>query len=156
VSVTFSVEVTNEELVKWEVKNHETNESFLYDSYSEAELGWICLEANPSAWSIGYFYPNHSDMLDVNVANSNAREILELLGLPSDDLAGSVTSEELVERCIVARAFCENIAVPESIVIGAKGAKIINMGRSADYLSVRISALETLALANLGSNIQWS
>lgn len=155
-SVTFSVEVTNEELVKWEVKNHETNESFLYDSYSEAELGWICLDANPGAWSIGSCYPNRSDVFDVNVSNSNAREILELLELHCDDLVGSVQSEELVERCIVARAFCTNIAVPESIVIGAKGAKVISMGRSADYLSVRISALETLALSNPGSRIQWS
>lgn len=155
-SVTFHVKISDTEVVKFRIFNYETQQDYVYDSYADAQLGWITLEAEAQSWSFGSFYPGLSDEFDVNLANSNAREILDLLDLDSEELCGSLNSQELHARCLVARAFCQDNEISPKVSKGDRGATIVDMGRSKSYLSDKLGAIEELASRNPNQTIVWA
>ena len=155
-SVTFHVKISDTEVVKFRIFNYETQQDYVYDSYADAQLGWITLEAEAHNWSFGSFYPGLSDEFDVNLANSNAREILDLLDLDSEELCGSLNSQELHARCLVARAFCQDNEISPKVSKGDRGATIVDMGRSKSYLSDKLGAIEELASRNPNQTIVWA
>lgn len=154
-SVTFHVAISDTEVVKFRVFNYETQQEYVYDSYMDAQLGWITLKAEPNSWSLGSFYPELPDDLDVNLANSNAREILGLLGLDSEELCGSLDSRELLDRCLVVRLVCQDNEISPKVSKGDRGATIVDMGRREGYLADKLGAIEDLASRNLGKTIVW-
>ena len=155
-SVTFHIKISDTEVVKFRIFDYETQQDYVYDSYADAQLGWITLGAEPQSWSLGSFYPGLSDEFDVNLANSNAREILGLLDLDSEELCGSLDSQELLARCLVARAFCQDNEISAKVSKGDKGATIVDMGRRESYLSDKLGAIEELASRNPNQIIVWS
>jgi hypothetical protein len=104
------------------------------------------------------------DALDVNVANTNARMLLALLGLDtSDDLCGSATGEDFLGRVLLALATERDDSGVRSAVIGGRevgqsGATMIDCGLPAGYFGDRFDALHALALeaVRLGREIHWS
>lgn len=155
-SVTFHVKISDTEVVKFRIFNYETQQEYVYDSYADAQLGWITLGAESQSWSLGSFYPGLSDEFDVNLANSNARELLGLLDLDTEELCGSLNSRELHARCLVARAFCHDNEISPKVSKGDRGATIVDMGRSKSYLSDKLGAIEELASRNPGQTIVWA
>lgn len=154
-SVTFHVKISDTEVVKFRIYNYETRQEYIYDSYAESELGWITLGAEAHNWSLGSYYPGLSEQFDVNLANSNAREILDLLGLGNEELCGSLNSRELLDRCLIARAFCQDNEISPKVSQGPRGATILDMGRREGYLSDTLGAIEELASRNPGQTIVW-
>jgi hypothetical protein len=79
--------------------------------------------------------PNWVEHETVNLANANAREVLELLGLAYEgDLCGQCPAEELKGRILLADALAPRVALPEAREVGSRGATLIHSARDAGYL----------------------
>ena len=86
---------------------------------------------------------------EVNVSNSNAHQILGVLGLDSDNLFGSLSGSEF--RALCARAMIRmnntregkrlNEAVPSCVDASPGQATMIYGGREENYLLNRVQAL---------------
>jgi hypothetical protein len=107
-----------------------------------------------------------SDALDVNVANTNARILLDALGVHADgdsfDLCGSLSGEDFLGRVLLAiAADRDDTGVASAVIGGASlgqaGATMIDCGLPAGYFAERFSALHALALeaVRLGREIHW-
>lgn len=100
--------------------------------------------------------------LDVNLANANAAEVLDVLGLVPEDREvpwfGSVDPVDLEGRILVALALASDCEVPgyESQETGS--ARIVVQTREAGYLSSKLRMLSELASAaqKLGRQVSWS
>ena len=112
----------------------------------------------------------------LNVANANGRDLLQWLGLPCEELVGSVPAAELAARCrrrLWDEARNRDPEVPttdswsgrltvidsdgsERVVGGEPGLRVIYCGRPADYL--RSQTERRLALAQLAGAepIEWA
>jgi len=105
------------------------------------------------------------DALDVNVANTNARTLLNALGLDviDGDLCGSTSGEDFLGRVLIALATDRDDTGVRSAVIGGaelgqSGATMIDCGLAPGYFASRFGALHALALeaARLGREVHWS
>jgi hypothetical protein len=105
---------------------------------------------------------------EVNVSNSNARLLLEALGLPFVDGCGSLGADDFLGRVLTALAVApQDAGVPahrlvpgESTIFGPVvegGATFIDCGRSEGYLQERLLQLEEVATAALlaGREVSW-
>lgn len=104
-----------------------------------------------------------TDDIDVNVANTNARLLLTLLGLDSEDLCGSTTGEDFLARVMLAMATDRDDSGVAPAVIGGRevgqtGATMIDCGLPAGYFGERFGALHALATeaARLGREVHWA
>lgn len=104
-----------------------------------------------------------SDVFDVNVSNTNARLLLTILGLDSEDLCGTVDGEDFLGRILVALAEDRDDTGVASAVVGGKevgqsGATMVDCGLPAGYFGDRFTALHGLAqeAARLGRPVVFS
>jgi len=100
------------------------------------------------------------DFVPVNLANTNAARIMRLLGYAEQDVwCGRATAEDFLGRLLVADGVLESSDAREpSVVRGARGATLVDLGEPAGYLNERIRMLIDLtqwAKVN-GSDICWS
>lgn len=160
-SVTFHVEISSNAVVHHTIKNHETNVSTTHHSYDEACAAWAALApATQIGWSMSAIYPEYPDDLDVQMCNTNAIVVIDLIyGLPEVPphlyTCGAMASEDLAERCLLARAFCPDEEISGSISKMPGGPTVVDLGRPQGYLADKLGAIERLALANPGRKIVW-
>jgi len=83
-------------------------------------------------------------VLAVNVSNTNARAILERLGVEFD-YCGTLDPTDLLGRAMTANIGQDDSGRPSSIETGAGGATMIDCGRSAGYFDRNFERLATLA-----------
>jgi len=106
-----------------------------------------------------------SDDFDLNVANTNARILLDALGLTPEegDLSGALSGEDFLGRVLLAIAADRDDSGVNSAVIGGKelgqsGATMIDCGVRPGYFADRFGALHALALeaVRIGRDVQWA
>ena len=99
--------------------------------------------------SVTFFVEDHEE-LEFTVANSSARDILEWLGLPAEELVGAVPARDLTARCR-RRLWDEprnfDPGKPSIETTGILGARLIECGRESGYLRQRTEQLLALAEA---------
>ena len=97
--------------------------------------------------------------LSVNYANSNARAVLDMLGINSEDLCGSMDGGEFLAACQIALATASPVlhARPVESGTGAGGAQWFDCGLSEADLIERVERLADLATEahRLGRAITW-
>lgn len=94
---------------------------------------------------------------EINLANGNAYELLELAGLPAEP-AGSISGEELLGRLLLADALLdEQPARPWSADVQPGRATLIDVGRPAGYMNGRVRQLAEIArwAASAGADVVW-
>ncbi len=98
--------------------------------------------------------PAGDDIPEINLSNSNARRILDALGLNSDDLSGSGTAEDFLGRCLIALA----LEPADAGVPPVQDGNVIDCGRPAGYLQTRLTELHALAVwcAGQGRAVSWA
>lgn len=96
------------------------------------------------------------DVPEVNLANANARRVLEVLGLADEfgDLTGNATAEEFLGRCLIALA----VEPADAGVPAVQDGSFIDCGRPAGYLQDRLAELHDLAMwcAAQGRAVSWA
>lgn len=102
---------------------------------------------------------------ELNVSNSNARDILLVLGLCDDcgDLYGEISAKDLsvlVRRTLIRlnnTSNTTNNSIAPSMGMGLKGAQIYHCGRDEGYVSGRLESLLELAasVSNPEDIIRW-
>jgi hypothetical protein len=155
-SVTFSLALSDADLAGFEVYDHENEVSHHADNYEHAKQLWSELNADPCGWSLSPKW-NVSDEHDVNMANSNARELLTYLGLETDDLCGTADADDLTGRCLVAMALAPDVELIPTVQHGEQGARLIDLGRAKGYVPAKLEALLELCrfAKEQGRSIQW-
>ncbi|MFI8932373.1 hypothetical protein ACIG3E_32500 [Streptomyces sp. NPDC053474] len=95
------------------------------------------------------------DVPSVNLANTNARRVLDVLGLADEhgDLAGGAAAEDFLGRCLVALA----LEPADAGVPAVQEGRVIDCGRPAGYLQDRLAELHDLAAwcAAQGRAVSW-
>lgn len=100
------------------------------------------------------------DILDVNLANSNARMILTRIGIDGEDLWGSMSSDDFLGRALVALGVVTeeaDAAVSPALLSAPGQAMVVDCGTPEGYTSdvlTRLAALATEA-HRLGRDITW-
>lgn len=102
---------------------------------------------------------------ELNVSNSNARDILLVLGLCDDcgDLYGEISAKDLsvlVRRTLIRlnnTSNTTNNSIVPSMERGLQGATIYHCGRDEGYVSARLERLLELAasVSDPDDNIRW-
>ena len=96
----------------------------------------------------------------VNVANRNARELLTIIGLDSEDLWGSLDASDFLSRCMLAMVEERDDSVVSDMVYcqHPSGPRFIDMGRPAGYLTEKLGLLADVATVALqaGRAVMWS
>jgi len=102
---------------------------------------------------------------ELNVSNSNARDILLVLGLCDDcgDLYGEISAKDLsvlVRRTLIRlnnTSNTTNNSIVPSMERGLQGAPIYHCGRDEGYVSARLERLLELAasVSDPDDNIRW-
>lgn len=150
-SVTFHFRILDSDFRGFEIKNWETEEVFSYPDYQAALAGWETLGASPQDWSLSPVYAIPEE-LSVNMANSNARDVLDVLGLGvgqpfSEWCSGDIEADDLIGRCLVALALDDSPAKQGRRETGENGATLIEAMRPAGYTLEKCRALLRLAEA---------
>lgn len=94
-------------------------------------------------------FVRESEAGEVNVANANARVYLHILGLDSDDLAGTIEANALpalLQKILVfrARGEAERHAIEPSAELNGPGPKIYNFGLSEAQIDRVLSSFQEL------------
>jgi hypothetical protein len=172
-SVTFHPAITESDCIGFTISCFETSYgdegdghgSRNFETYQEAEAAYRqsltsndvstqCCHISP-VWSID------TESESVQMSNSNARELLEMLGYVEDDgeiaMCGSASPDDLLGRILVARALGSDIGVPGYTETTPGGATLIDAGRPAGYFSGKFSNLEKLVAQcrTLQRDISW-
>ncbi|MFD7559763.1 hypothetical protein ACFV9E_35235 [Streptomyces sp. NPDC059835] len=96
------------------------------------------------------------DVPEVNLANSNARRVLDALGLAGElgDLAGSTAAEDFLGRCLMALA----LEPADAGVPPVQDGGFVDCGRPVGYLQARLTELHALAAwcADQGRSVSWA
>jgi hypothetical protein len=103
--------------------------------------------------------PDNTQAPEMNVSNSNARMILQdLLNLPSDELYGSISAQELLMKIGGISDFNKQMMLQAPSVDKGKGATIYHGGVDEDQIERYLSTLEKMArwaMENDYNEIQW-
>lgn len=79
---------------------------------------------------------------EVNVSNTNAAILLDVLGFPADDLCGEVPADEFLHRVITTLVLApDDVGIPTRQISD----RLIVGGRSAGYIQDRLTQLHDLA-----------
>jgi hypothetical protein len=92
---------------------------------------------------------------EVNLSNSNAREILALLGLDSEDLCGSTDSYDFMGRVLLAFLSVNDEAREAYVSGGISHATMVECGRREGYQSDVLRRL-VLVAQSTKDDICWS
>jgi len=103
------------------------------------------------------------DDFDLNVANTNARILLDALGVHDEDLMGGLSGEDFLGRVMLAMTFGpDDSGVAPAVVageaLGTPGATMIDCGVRPGYFADRFGALHALGLeaVRLGREVHWA
>ncbi len=155
-SVTFTLNIEDSDLAGFEIYNYETEQSWMACDYTTAKALWEELGAEPQAWSLSAKY-ELPDATSINMSNSNARDVLRVLGLEGEDLSGSCEAEDLLGRCLIAIAVAPDAELIPYEQTGANGAKVIDMGRAKGYIEEKLIAISELCRGAMTHHrtVQW-
>jgi len=161
--VNFHVEILRNAVVYHTIKNHETDVVVTHESYDEACAAWAALApADHDVCTMSAVFPGYPDDLDVQMSNTNAMAVIaSIYGLGVSEVSphlytcGVMASEDLAERCLLARAFCPDEEISGSTSKMPGGPTVVDLGRPQGYLADKLGAVEDLALANPGRRIVW-
>lgn len=155
-SVTFTLTIEDSDLAGFEICNHETEQSWMAPDYKAGLALWEELGAEPQAWSLSAKY-NLPDETSINMSNTNARDVLKVLGLEDEYLSGTCDAEDLLGRCLVAIAVAPDAELVPYEQTGANGAKLIDMGRPKGYIEGKLIAISELCREAMKHNrtVQW-
>jgi RAB protein geranylgeranyltransferase component A len=99
-----------------------------------------------------YDFENEDEIGYMNLSNSNATDILNVLGInPNDEygsLYGSIRARDLRKKCEIALKTLSPVndeSIPQSTLMETGKATIINCGRESGYLTKRIGELLKLS-----------
>lgn len=99
---------------------------------------------------------------EVNLANTNARMVLDALGLapePDGEIVGTCTAQDFLGRVLVATAVApEDPGMPATEQSGLGGARLVDCGRAPGYVQDRLDALREVAewAASRDRSITWA
>lgn len=173
-SVYFSIETRNEDIVSYDIKcfatiygepgeGHAAQSFSSWDECSSAYLagledGSVSRDCCTTDHNTG-----RDEGFDLNISNSNAVELFTVLGYISEDegeapWVGSETPESLEGRILLARALASDCEVPGYETRNEGQAHLIVPTRPAGYLTSRLEALATLceAAKALDRMVVWS
>jgi hypothetical protein len=156
-SVTFSLSISDDDLLGFEVSNIDTGETHHARDYEHAKQVWKDVGADPANWWTLSAKYAVSEEFDVQMSNSNARDVLEALGLDRDDLCGSMNAADLLGRCLVGGALAPDVELVGYEQRGDNGAQIIDVGRAKGYVPAKLAAIEALCYEaqRLGRDVTW-
>lgn len=94
---------------------------------------------------------------EINVANGNARIILDALGFPDGDLCGAATGQDFLGRVLMARAIAP---ADEGMLAHAvvPGSRMTDCGRRPGYLQDKLDRLQQVAewAINCDRDVVWA
>lgn len=85
------------------------------------------------------------DSATMNVSSFNARDLMEVLGLPDDDMCGGEDAETFLGRVLMALAVSPESAEHLTHEVPGEGTPMIFGGRPAGYIQDRLKELHTIA-----------
>jgi len=146
-SVTFHTAIEAGDLLGWEVvcrygeeDRREFHAGITYDEARDRAVGdpmWPCCGMEHHGVEARYVGGPR-----LNVANSNAAELLDLLGYDARTLYGEADPDDLLGRVLVAAALAPDVALPAVEETGANGARLIDLGRPAGYIPAKLARLQ--------------
>jgi hypothetical protein len=148
------------ELAKWNKSLAEAGPEAYWRAVEEFQASHP--KNRPPDWCLGYWGAEpvyDGDAPEVNLANANARSILELLGYDRDDLCGQADGETFLGRVLLALALAPaDAGVPAYESLGSNGARLIDCGRSEGYHQRVLGQLAELAEHAVATEhrIHWS
>uniref|UniRef100_UPI003F491EF9 hypothetical protein n=1 Tax=Pseudonocardia sp. CA-138482 TaxID=3240023 RepID=UPI003F491EF9 len=94
------------------------------------------------------------DALDVNMASTNARFVLEALGLTGEDMSGQLPADDMSGRVLVALGVAPE---DEGVPAHALTPRVWDFGRRPGYLQDHLAQLAELARAARahGYHVAW-
>ncbi|WP_052362783.1 hypothetical protein [Gordonia alkanivorans] len=161
-SISFTPEFDATDIAGWQITNVCGCTSKLFSSYADATAAYVQLPGyngddspylpgcgmdendratfRPSIHAVeNHQYPT------VTLANTNARGLLDRLGLPGDD-SGSVDSTDLIGRILLAQALCgPDEGVPSSVAPRKSGPTLVEGGRLPGYYDDVLTRLVNVA-----------
>lgn len=161
-SVTFSAEYRESDVVGFHITSVCGCTGLAHSTYDEAEAAYRELPGSesgephlpecsmdPRDWAI--YRPSIEaieihDRPEMNVSNTNARGLLELLGLDVEDMSGEVDAKGLVGRILMAQALASGDVGRPAISESSEGSPtMIDCGRSVGYYDSRLTELAEIA-----------
>ena len=130
-----------------------------YESFAEAQEAAVALQADTSLH--GRFIEAESltsGLPEVNMANSNARDLLLALDLPTDDLCGHEDAATFRARVLLALATDRLDAEEPAYTVKQEGGATFHFGgRRAGYVEERLIGLLAVAEAaeGYGVGVVW-
>lgn len=174
-SVTFSIAMTPDEATAWNLVCELTGPlndtplpweqaNTLAEAHKKTCVDDVCAHYGPDKDMVRL--NGVTSALDVNLANDNARFVLDALGAPTDDLCGSLPADDFLGRCMLATAIAPHdegtpthLALPvEGSGPSASGATVVMCGRPEGYLHDTLANLMALAqyARTLGKPVAWA
>lgn len=92
---------------------------------------------------------------NVNMANGNAAEVLDLLGYPTDEPEGEATAEDFLGRVLLALALLDVSTDDEHGRPTVHDGRWVEVGRRPGYLAERLHQLHEIATAAQGGTVAW-
>jgi hypothetical protein len=156
-SVTFSLSVKEDDFQGFEIYNLETDERHHATDYEHAKQVWDAVGATSQSWWTLSAKYSVSDEFDVQMSNTNARDVLEHLGITDEELCGSMSPDDMLGRCLVGSALVVDVELPAYSDTGSNGARLIDMGRAKGYVPAKLSAIMALCheAQRLGRDVTW-
>lgn len=161
-SVTFAAEYRESDVIGFHIVSVCGCTSLAYSTGAQAEEAYGQLpgfseerahiegcQMDEQDWAI--FRPHIEaieahDRPSINLGNANARGLLELLGLPTDDLCGEISAQDLLGRILLAQALASgDVGRPSTRETTVGGATLVDCGRSEGYFDSRLRELAPLA-----------
>jgi hypothetical protein len=169
VSITFhpaldESDITGYQITCWEEDHqHDT----VYATYDEASLAYLDLVAADHATLgdclIVIVWADGLGDQELNLANRNACDLLEVLGLTDDDddefpWCGSIEADDLLGRILIADAIAPDPELPSYTIVGQGGGVNVDLGRPAGYLHTKLNLLAELArwCKDHGREVVWN
>ena len=126
------------------------------DAYDAITVGVapVCGDELCAAYSCSVIATDSEDVPEVNMANTNARHLLDTLGLDAEDACGSITGADMLGRILIAQAVAPADEGTASYTEGI----MTHIGRSAGYTEDRLMDIELVARFAVERNleVQWS
>lgn len=102
--------------------------------------------------------PNAAAAPTVNMANGNAAQVFDLLGLTYDGDWGTTTGPDFLGRVLLALAFLDGATADTEGRPAAVDGNWVECGRRPGYLAERLTALHDLAAwaVEHHADVEWS
>jgi len=94
------------------------------------------------------------DDVEVQMANSNAQRLFEVLGLDGDAWSGSMDADEFLGRVLAGLAlYAGDVGRPSEVVRGERGATVIYSEVEPGYVDAKLEQLREVANAAKARNV---